>query len=101
MEQFDKIEYTRRSVQKILERFHYFSRLAQGGNYEALILITDIKQAVKKSNLTERQKQIFYYRFLLQCLEEEIAYELNLKQNTINQHIGFIITKVHRRLAGR
>lgn len=93
-------EYTMKSVRNILEHFFHFKLCMEKGNIDAIVIITDIIQATKKAKLTPRQKEVFYYRFLLECTQEETAEILGITQQTTLEHIEAITAKVYRLING-
>jgi len=95
-----EIEYTKKSVQNILEHFFHFSHSAENGNTDALILITDMKEATKKAKLTEQQKRVYYCRFLHEYTQEEVAEVMGITHQAVSYHVEAIVTKVLRVLNG-
>lgn len=95
-----EIEYTKASVQNILEHFFQFSSAIERGNTDAVCLILDMKEAAKKAKLTSQQQRVFYYRFLQQYTQEEIAIELSISHQAVSKHVELIVLKMHRILNG-
>ena len=95
-----EVEYSKKSVQKILERISLFDGAKESGNYDAVVILTDVFQAVKKCRLTDQQKRVFKLRFLLEYTQEEVARVLNIAQQSVDDHIGAIVNKVTKQLNG-
>jgi DNA-directed RNA polymerase specialized sigma24 family protein len=95
-----EIEYTKNSVQNILEHFFHFFHAMECGNMDALVLIVDMKAAAKKAKLTDQQKKVFFYRFLLDYTQEEIAEVMGITHQAVSCHIEAIINKMLRALNG-
>ena len=95
-----EIEYTRKSVQNILEHFFYFSNAAENGNMDAAMLITDMKEATKKVTLTDQQKRVYYTRFLKEYTVEEVAEVLGITHQAVSYHVEAIVKKILRVLNG-
>jgi DNA-directed RNA polymerase specialized sigma subunit len=95
-----EVEYSMKSVRNILENFFHFRTCMDKGNIDAIIIITDIMEASKKAKLTPRQKQVFYYRFMLEYTQKETADILGITQSTALEHIEDITIKIYRLLNG-
>jgi DNA-directed RNA polymerase specialized sigma subunit len=95
-----EIEYSRKSVQNILEHFFYFSHAAENGNMDAAVLITDMKEATKKAELTDQQKRVYYTRFLREYTVKEVAEVMGISHQAVSYHVEAIVTKVLRVLNG-
>ena len=95
-----EIEYTKESVQNILEHFFHFQNSMYAGNTDAVVLITDIKEATKKAKLTEQQKRVYYCRFLQEYTQDETAEVLGISQQAVSKHIELIVLKLYRILNG-
>ena len=91
-----EIEYSLKSVRRILEHFYHFKKVMENGNTDAIILVVDIKLATKKANLTAQQKKIYYYRFLLEYTQEEVAEVVGITQQAVSSHIDLIVTKIYK-----
>lgn len=91
-----EIEYTKESVQNILEHFFHFLHSMENGNTDAVVLIVDVKEATKKANLTDQQKRVYYYRFLQEYTEKEVAEKMGLTQQAVSCHIDLIVTKIYK-----
>lgn len=95
-----EVEYTKASVQNILEHFFHFQHAIELGNTDAIVLIADMKVATKKAKLTDQQKKVYYYRFLQEYTQAEVAEKLGITQQSVNKHIEFIVLKIYRVLKG-
>lgn len=95
-----EIEYSPKSVQNILEYFFYFSNAIERGNMDAVVLISDMKVATKKANLTEQQKKVYFYRFLQEYTQAEVAEKFGMTHQGVNKHIDLIVKKVCNSLNG-
>lgn len=91
-----EIEYTKESVQNILEHFFHFQHSVEQGNTDAVVLITDMKEATKKANLTEQQKKVFFYRFLREYTQDEVAEVMRISQQAVSKHEELIVLKLYR-----
>lgn len=100
MNQMDKVEYSRKSVQNILGRFHHFNKLGESGNYEAVDILVDLKLAVKGCGLTQKQKEIFFYRYLLEYTQVEIEEVVGLSRRAVRDHLDLILEKVYKQING-
>jgi RNA polymerase sigma factor (sigma-70 family) len=94
------INYTKKSVQSILERFYRFQSLKEKGNVDAIITMIDIIEAIKKCEFTERQKQVFFYHFLREYTLEEVAEKLQITKQSVQEHKERTVTKVYKALVG-
>ncbi len=93
-----EIEYTKKSVQKILERISVFQKGKESGNYDAVVILVDILESVKKCNFTDQQKRVFKLRFLLEYTQQEVGQELGIGRDAVADHIEAIINKVTKQL---
>ena len=83
-----------------LSTFFNSQALLKRGNTDAVCLILDMKEASKKAKLTAQQQRVFYYRFLQQYTQEEIAIELCISHQAVSKHVELIVLKMYRILNG-
>ncbi|GEM_PF-3513733 len=95
-----EIEYTKASVQNILEHFFSFQNAIERGNTDAVCLIADMKEATKKARLTDQQKRVYLLRFLQEYTQEEVAATMEISQQAVSKHIELIVLKIYRELNG-
>ena len=101
MQAFDtEVDYTKANVQNILEHFTQFQQNAEQGNTDAVVLIVDIKEATKKAKLTDQQKKVYFYRFLREYTQDEVAEIMDISQQAISKHVELIVLKIYRELNG-
>ena len=89
-----EIEYTKKYVQRVLERLYYFKKVAENGNTDAIVIVTDILEAAKRCDFTDSQKRVFKLRYLLEYTQAEIAEEMGISHQGVDKHLGFIVNKV-------
>lgn len=93
-------EYTKSNIQKILERLPHFEKVKENGNVDAIIILVDIEQAIKKCKLSDKQKFIYHYHFVLQYTLDEISKLMNVSRPAIIKQKKSIVNKIYMVING-
>jgi DNA-directed RNA polymerase specialized sigma24 family protein len=91
-----EIEYTPAIVRRLLDKLHYFTKLKESGNEDAIVFLIDLKTAMSKSKLTDKQKEVFQYRYVWAYTVDETAKLLRVGGNTVIFHEKAIASKLSK-----
>lgn len=86
------------SLKFILKNYHQFIKLKHKGNTTAVAILVDIDCAINK--LKKRQKYCLKKHYLEGYLLYEIADELDIKKQTVQEHIKKAIKNISNHLEG-
>jgi len=64
------------------------------------VLIVDIKEATKKAQLTDQQKKVYYYRFLMEYTLAETAEVMQITIQGVDKHVTGVVAKICKILNG-
>lgn len=95
-----QLEYRKSSIRGMLLHIYHFEKLKERGNTDAIIALVDLEQAVKKCDFTDCQKQIYYYRYILQYTPDEVAKRLRMSRQNVVQHEDRIVNKIFAAING-
>lgn len=93
-------EYTTRNVQGILSRLNQLKALRERGNVDAIVTVIDIEDALKKTDLSMRQQQVFELHYKQEFSVKETAAKMGISEPTIVEYKKEIAKKVCKILNG-
>lgn len=97
-----EMDYTPSIVKRTLEKLNYFTKLKESGNVDAIATMIDMKDAVKfiMPELTQKQKEIFQYRYIWVYSLNETAKAIGIARQTISDQEDAIAEKIYCALNG-
>lgn len=95
-----EIEYTKKNIQGILERLYHFEKVKESGNVNAIVVLVDLEEALKKVKFTELQKRIFHYIYILQYTPDETAKKIGISRPNIYEYQDLMINKIYKVING-
>ena len=87
------------NVKTILKNYNQFLELKQKGNATAICILADINNSIE--TLNSKQKHCITQYFKNEYLLEEIAEELDIRKQTVQEHIKKAIRNIMINLEGR
>lgn len=89
------IDYSNPKAIQGLLRFYYTfkSEMEYCPNFDMIDILADIDNAIKKCNLTDRQRKIVSM-YMLGYVEEKIGEKFGITQQAVNKHLQYSCKKI-------
>ena len=87
------------SIKFILKNYWTFQQLKNKGNATAIVIMLDITNAI--CNLKKRQKECIIMYFIQQYTYEDVGEKLNIRKQTVAEHIRKAIRNIMIFLEGK
>jgi DNA-directed RNA polymerase specialized sigma subunit len=84
----------KRGVYYLLEDINNLRVKVENGCIDTCLLLIDFEDAMKKANLSDREKEVLHYRFDKDLTMEETAEALNLVWQTVQTYEKRAIEKI-------
>jgi len=82
-------------VYALLYHIHHVREMRfMRGDYDASILLIDFGDSLAGTVLTNQQRNVLYYVFLLDMTQQETADLLNISQQAVSKHISKAIVRI-------
>lgn len=91
--------HTSDGVIAFLKNIHYLREARLKGDIDSAILLLDFMDAVKKANLTRREREVLYYRFEKGYSVKETSKLLDISIQSVNVYMKRGATRIANYLA--
>lgn len=82
-------------VYALLYHLHYIREMRfTRGDYDASNLLLDFCQSLEEAKLTERQRRVLFYVFILDMTQKDAAHLLQISQQAVSDHVYSAIAKI-------
>jgi len=83
-------------VRLLLSEYHALEERQYMGDYDAVVILADLRIALERADLTERQRQAVHYVYFEDRTQSETAKMLGVRQDTISVNLERAETRIAR-----
>jgi predicted DNA-binding protein (UPF0251 family) len=81
-------------VKRLLRDYHALVSRQYTGDYDAVILLTDLWSAVESAKLTDRQRQALTLYFVEDLRMEDVGKRMGIRKHTASLYVKAALTKI-------
>lgn len=81
-------------VKRLLRDYHALRQRQYAGDYDAVILLTDLATAIERAGLTERQRQALTLVYGVDLTQDDAAKELGITRQAIALYVDNAAEKI-------
>jgi DNA-directed RNA polymerase specialized sigma24 family protein len=87
--------HTSDGVKKLLRDWNKLHNDAYGGSdYDALVMLLDLKTAIERATLTDKQREVLSLVYVEDMLQEDVAADMGIEQNTVSGYVNNAANKI-------
>lgn len=83
-------------VRLLLGDYHALQARQYAGDYDAVVILIDMRSAMANANLTERQREALRMVFFDDMAQVDVAHKLRVSKQTVNRLVTVALAKVAR-----
>lgn len=86
-------EYTDKT-RDLLSQYHSLKALQDVGDYKATDILLDLHFAVKRANLTRKQREVYDEVYIKGRTQKDVAQSLGISEKAVSFRVAYAIVKI-------